>query len=134
MVKKPKTVAKLKKEADKAWSEYIRGRDSDSNGMVICITCPTTLPWKQMQCGHFVSRRVSSLRFDEQNTNAQCVGCNMFHSGEQYKYGLALDEKYGDGTAAQLHSRRFETHSFTREELEGIIKYAKDFTSAKLSQ
>lgn len=131
MAKKPKTIAKLKKEADAAWSIYIRVRDSDSNGMVTCITCPTTLHWKQMQCGHFVSRRVNSLRFDEQNTNAQDVSCNMFHSGEQYKYGLALDEKYGDGTAAQLHGRRFETHSFTREELEGIIKYAKDYVREK---
>lgn len=74
-----------------------------------------------MQNGHFVSRGASALRYDEQNCNAQCVGCNMFKSGEQYLYSVALDNKYGDGTAAKLMARRREIHRFSHEELEKII-------------
>jgi hypothetical protein len=45
--------------------------------------------------------------------------------GEQYKYGLALDAKYGAGTAAKLSKMAQESHQFTRGELEEIIADAK---------
>ena len=79
-----------------------------------------------MQCGHFVSRRVNSLRWDDENTNAQCIGDNMFKSGEQYQYSIALDMKYGDGTAKKLWEQRFDTHKCTRDELEEIIHDRKE--------
>lgn len=117
-------VATLKKKADKYFSLYVRHRDS-TDGMAECITCGTSKPIKQMQAGHFVSRRVNALRFDEENVNAQCTGCNMFKAGEQYLYAKALDLKYGDGKAEELMSRRHETHKFTIQELEEIIADAK---------
>ena len=121
-----KSVSQLKKEADKYHSIYIRMRDADHRGVVTCITCPVQKHWKQIQCGHFVKRSVSLLRYDEENTNAQCVSCNMFKNGEQYAYSLALDKKYGDGTAERLWEQRFTTHSFTREELLSIIHDRKE--------
>jgi 5-methylcytosine-specific restriction endonuclease McrA len=117
-------VATLKKKADKYFSLYVRHRDS-TDGMAECITCGTKKPIKQMQAGHFVSRRVNALRFDEENVNAQCTGCNMFKAGEQYLYAKALDLKYGDGKAEELMNRRHETHKFTIQELEEIIADAK---------
>lgn len=119
------SVAKLKKEADKYWSRYIRLRDSE-NGVCKCISCGVVKPWKDMQNGHFVSRASSTLRFDEENCNAQCVGCNMFKQGNQYAYSINLDMKYGDGTAKKLHDQRFDTHKFTVLELEEIIHDAKE--------
>lgn len=124
---KVKTVSQLKKEADKHWSVYIRLRDSDKYGMGSCISCGARKPWQELQNGHFVSRSSSTLRFDEENCNAQCVSCNMFKQGNQYAYGRALDLKYGDGTAVKLHDRRHETHKFTKEELLDIIKEAKEY-------
>lgn len=124
-MKKKVSVKDLKKKADKWWSIYIRLRDSE-NGEAPCITCGVTKPYKQMQCGHFVSRSVNKLRFDEENTNAQCVGCNMFKSGEQYLYAKALDAKYGDGTAEKLMAQRFDSHKFTIPELEQVIHDAKE--------
>ena len=50
----------------------------------------------------------------------------MFKSGEQYLYSKALNMKYGDGTADELHDQRFATHKFTREELESIIHDRKE--------
>lgn len=123
-------VAQLKRKADKVWSEYIRLRDSfEQNGdrVAACITCGTVKPIKEMQNGHFVSRKSSSLRYDEQNCNTQCSACNVFRYGELYQYGLELDRKYGDGTANRLHDRRFETHKWTIPELEGIINYANTY-------
>lgn len=80
-----------------------------------------------MQNGHFVSRSVNALRYDEENCNAQCTGCNMFKQGNQYEYSLNLDKKYGDGTAERLYARRFETKKFTIPELEQIIEAAKEY-------
>lgn len=120
------SVAKLKKDADKYFSLYVRLRDS-KKGFAECITCGISKPIKEMQAGHFVSRRVSALRFDELNVNAQCVGCNMFKAGEQYLYSKALDLKYGDGTADKLMSRRFETKKWTITELTEIIENSKQY-------
>lgn len=123
---KKQSVSQLKKKADKYYSQYVRMRDSDENGVAECITCGVKKHYKQMQAGHFVSRKVSLLRFLDENVNAQCVGCNMFKAGEQYQYSKAVDLKYGDGTAEELFSQRFTTHKFTNEELESIIKEAKE--------
>lgn len=125
---KKKSVAQLKKEADKWVSQAVRLRDSElveGEYIAECITCGVKKHWKQMQCGHFVSRKVSTLRYDEINIHAQCVGCNMFKAGEQYAYAKAVDKLYGDGTADALFARRTETHKFTVEELEQIISDSK---------
>jgi len=119
---KKQTVSSLKKKADTLHSRYVRMRDSDTNGYGECITCGVKKHWKEAQCGHFVTRANNKLRYDEMNTNLQCVGCNMFKSGEQYLYSKALDEKYGTGTAEELHQQRFDTHKLTISELEEIIK------------
>lgn len=118
------SVSALKKKADKVFSIYIRNRDSD-NGLAECITCGVQKPIAQMQAGHFVSRRVNALRFSELNVNAQCYSCNVMRYGEQFAYAKALDLKYGDGTAEELHDRRYETHKFTADELLKIIEEYK---------
>jgi hypothetical protein len=126
---KAKSVAQLKKLADKYFSQMIRYRDGErrtDGWWSECITCSEWKPLKQMQAGHFVSRRVNSLRFDETNVNSQCPICNVFKYGEQYLYSKALDMKYGDGIAESLMNRRFETHKFTITELEEIIQDAKE--------
>jgi hypothetical protein len=125
---KKQTVASLKKKADAAFSKYVRYRDGEfkrGEWLVECITCGVEKPLKQMQAGHFVSRRVNKLRFEEMNVNAQCVGCNMYKQGEQYLYSKNLDAKYGEGTADVLMAKRFDVHKFTVVELEEIIKDAK---------
>lgn len=121
---KKKTVSKLKKEADKYWSQATRLRHS-KDGWAQCITCSVRKPWKELQCGHFVSRAVNVLRYDSENCNPQCYSCNVMKYGERYEYAKQLDLMYGDGTADKLHARRFESHKFTTFELEDIIKDAK---------
>jgi intein/homing endonuclease len=69
-------VASLKKKADKYFSLAIRYRDAEFNRgewLGTCISCGVQKPLKELQAGHFVSRRVSSLRYDYENVNAQCL-------------------------------------------------------------
>lgn len=130
VVVKRKGVAWYKRKADEAFSQYVRYRDSfEQNGERVadCITCGVVKPIAQMQNGHFVSRKSSSLRFDDTNCNVQCVGCNMFKYGDLYQYAKAIDLKYGDGTAEALHMRRNEMKKWTIPELEAIIADSKQY-------
>ncbi len=121
-----KNISKLKKELDKWFSLYIRLRDSNEYGMAQCCTCGIVKPYnKGIQCGHFQSRKHLSTRFDEQNCAAQCIGCNMFKQGEQFKFGMSIDAKYGSGTAEELQFLAHQTVKYTRVDYEEKISYYK---------
>ncbi len=60
------------------------------------------------------------------NVNLQCVICNNWGAGEQFRYGRALDLKYGQGTALALEKKAQEFHKLTVEELEEIIHDCKE--------
>ena len=121
------SISKLKKELDKWFSLYIRLRDANDFGLVQCFTCGVVKPYnKGMQCGHFQSRSHLSTRFDEVNCQPQCVGCNMFKQGEQYKFALNIDAKYGEGTAQELQFLSKTTLKITRVEYSEKISYYKE--------
>lgn len=125
--KLPKSsLSTLKKKADKIFSVAVRLRDSNSSGVVPCITCSKPIPYTQVHAGHFQSRRYNATRWDRRNVNGQCAGCNTFNNGEQYKYGLAVDLKYGSGTAKELHDLAHAPFKLTRELLENVIREAKE--------
>jgi hypothetical protein len=122
-----KTVSKLKKELDKWFSLFIRLREANEYGMVQCFTCGKVAHYKDgMQNGHFQSRKHMSTRFDEENCQVQCVACNLFSQGEQFKFGIHLDAKYGEGTAEYLASVARLQRKVTRADYEEKISYYKD--------
>lgn len=114
--KKP-TRSKLVKKLDVVFSKYIRLSSADSRGMCTCVTCGRQYHWKNIQAGHFMSRKHYSTRWDERNVKSQCVGCNMFKSGEQYKYSLFL----GSELANDLYLKSKELKKFSITDLEQMI-------------
>ena len=76
-----------------------------------------------MQNGHFQSRSFLATRFDEENCQPQCVGCNMFKQGEQYKFAINLDAKYGEGKAEELEFLAKSVVKFSRIDYEDKISY-----------
>ena len=124
MAKKTKPISKLKKELDKWFSLYIRIRHSH-NGIAQCFTCGKIDHYKKLQCGHFQSRRHHTTRWNEQNCEVQCVKCNMFEQGEQWKFGLKLDAKHGIGTSKELEQLARQTVKRTRVDYEDDIRYYK---------
>ena len=122
-----KTISKLKKELDKWFSLYIRLRDATDEGMVQCFTCGKVSHYKSgMQNGHFQSRKHLATRWSETNCQVQCVGCNMFKAGEQYKFSIALDSKYGEGKAEELQLLARTIMKVSRIDYEDKISYYKD--------
>ena len=122
-----KTISKLKKELDNIFSLYIRLRYATDEGLVQCFTCGKVSHYKSgMQNGHFQSRKHLTTRWDEENCQVQCVGCNMFKAGEQYKFAINLDAKYGEGTAEYLELTARTIMKVSRIDYEEKISYYKD--------
>ena len=125
-----KTISKLKKELDKWFSLFIRLRFATKEGLCQCVTCGKVGHYKSgMQCGHFQSRRHLNTRFNEENCQVQCIGCNCFKQGEQYKFSLYLDGKYGEGTAQTLEFLSHQTTKISRSDYEEKISYYKELVN-----
>ena len=121
-MKKKLTRSKLVKKLDKIFSIYIRNRDADKNGTCTCITCDRKFYWKNIQAGHFMSRKHYSTRWDERNVYSQCSRCNVFNAGEQYKYSLFL----GKETAEDLLQKSRQIIRYTDADLEELILLYQD--------
>lgn len=127
-MKKKLTLPKLIKKLVIVFSRFIRIRDADRSGMVRCITCDTLYLWKDVHAGHFVKSGRRITKFVEENVNGQCVSCNSFNEGEQYKHGKAIDLKFGTGTADRLIKDSVKEKKFKRYELEEMIKnYTEEY-------
>ena len=120
-IKKP-TRSKIVKKLDTVFSQYIRLSNADNNKNCICVTCNKTFFWKEIQAGHFMSRKHYSIRWDERNVKPQCAGCNVFRYGEQFKFSLYLGNKLSEELLAESRVIR----KFTNVELEEMIqKYSQ---------
>ena len=113
----------LESKLDKIFSWYIRLRDADEFGRCACITCGKSYFWKEIHAGHFQSRSHRATRWNEYNVNAQCCGCNTFKSGEQYRHGKAIEDKFGTGMANKMEKLASTTKKFTIKELEAEVEY-----------
>ena len=116
--KKP-TRSKLIKKLDVVFSQWVRLSNADNRGFCRCVTCGKEGHWKTggIQAGHFISRKHFSTRYDERNVKPQCVGCNIFRSGEQYQYSLYL----GNMLSKELYELSQQITKFTNIELEEMI-------------
>lgn len=94
----------LVKRLDKIFSEYIRLKYADKNGIVKCYTCDKKAYWRGdgMQNGHFISRSSRILRWREDNCRPQCYRCNVMRYGESYIFGVKLNQEFGYNIADEL--------------------------------
>jgi len=99
MPKKPSRKTIVTK-LDKVFSEYIRRRYA-KNDIAECVTCGKKDHWKNLQAGHFMSRKHYATRFDEENVEVQCVACNVYRYGEQYLFAKHLGQEKADKLLAK---------------------------------
>lgn len=100
-------------------------KDADERGYVSCYTCGTSYHWKQIQAGHFQSRVKMPTRWNERNVKPQCIRCNIFRSGESWKFGRVLDREYGEGTAEKLYLHSMKAKKYSESELEAMYENYK---------
>ena len=120
---KARSLSSLEKTADKWFSLYIRLRDADENGMVKCVTCGKVAHYKEMDCGHFVTRNHKATRYSKDNCHPQDTFCNRYAHGEQYKHGQYIDSRYGVGFADFLVYIGKQPVKRKRTDYEFIIEY-----------
>jgi hypothetical protein len=116
MAKKPSRKTIITK-LDSIFSQYIRLRYS-KNEIATCVTCGKQDHWKKMQNGHFISRKHYATRFDEDNCQVQCAGCNVFRYGEQYLFSKYL----GADLSEELLMKSRKIQKFTDSELLDMIE------------
>ena len=124
------TLRSTKKRAWTYFSKYIRLRDAlKTTGDIHyckCFTCGRIESIKNMDAGHFVSRKFNSTLFNEYNTHAQCTHCNTFLGGNQLEYRRQLIKLYGEGIDIELEDKATETKKYTIPELEELIEELKE--------
>jgi hypothetical protein len=116
MAKKPSRKTIITK-LDNVFSQYIRLRYS-KNEISECVTCGKQDHWKKLQAGHFVSRKHYATRWDEDNVQVQCSGCNVFRYGEQYLFSKYL----GVDLSEELLMKSRKIQKFTDNELLEMIE------------
>ena len=116
MSKKP-TRKTIITKLDNIFSQYIRLRYS-KNEISECVTCGKQDHWKKLQAGHFISRKHYATRFDEDNVQVQCSGCNVFRYGEQYLFSKYL----GVDLSEELLMKSRKIQKFTDNELLEMIE------------
>ena len=122
---KRKSPKQLKDLADKLFSEFIRRKYADGNGIVKCYTCPNMAPWKELQNGHFVSRTHLSTRWDDRNCRPQCFPCNVWRRGNMDVFALKLSKE--DPTILEeLNRLRNQTKQMKRADYEALIEDLKN--------
>lgn len=116
--KKRNPIKALKTKAWTVFARWIRARDG------MCVTCHGSPD----HCGHFIrnSERNQSLGgnelwYDPRNFGGQCVGCNLFKSGEAARFAIHLEAKYGFGIVQELHALAQRPKKWTAEEVERVI-------------
>lgn len=112
---------KLVRKLDDVFAEYVKIRDADSDGIVICITCEDKHHWTDVDCGHYILRGNASTRWELKNSHGQCRLCNSTQDGKEKEHAEAIDRLYGAGTADLLEKMGKQERHFSEHELQGMI-------------
>ena len=122
---KRKTIATLVNEAATLLQKKVRIKAADDSGMCQCVTCKKWGHWKEMQGGHFISRRYTAHKLLEENIHPQCRGCNGPLMGNLTNYTLYMVDHYGRDFVDHLESTKGETKKYSRAEITEIIEELK---------
>ena len=122
MAKKKQSFATLKRKLDGVFSQWIRRRYATSQGLAVCVTCGNVKPWKEQQCGHFVSRIYLATRWDERNCSVQCGACNVLRRGNYAEYSAYMLRKYGPEVIDELIVLKRKPIKLTAFDLEQMIQ------------
>lgn len=118
--KKEKTIAQLKKQAQRVFNAWIRERDNGEP----CLACKNYAD--KMDASHYIAQGSSGyLRYNEDNVHNTCYSCNRFKHGNLVLYRINLVKKIGKDRVEWLEDNVHKIHTWTREELLEIIERYK---------
>ena len=126
MAKSRPNKRKLKKKAWTLLSKVKRYVDwLEPDGKITCYTCGVRKPPEEMQAGHLLDGRGNSILFKELALKPQCVGCNMFKSGNKEVYIPKFIDQYGRTVYDTLCKLKRKTLKLGTSELDELIESYK---------
>lgn len=130
MITKPKqkSLPVLIKELDTVFSQYIRLKECDNNGIVTCFVTGERVFWADADAAHFIPRANMATRFDEMNVHATTRDTNRYEDPYKHweKYSIAIIRKYGKVGEAMLEAKRANLMKYSRVELDILISDYKE--------
>lgn len=132
MPKKPKRRT-LITNLDRTFSEYIRLKYYNTyEGAVTCVTCGTKKQYiEDIHNGHFQSRRHQNTRWEEDNCAPQCVSCNTYGQGQQYKFAKHIGFKRADELELQAQIKKLPSDEWLIEKIEYYKGRVKQMITVK---
>ncbi len=131
-----KSVKTLEKRLRKNFNKFIQLRDVivAISGEILakCTACRrteilnNTYEWKRWHASHYwLENKYKSVRFDEENVNLCCQGCNSPEglSGNLANYEVNLIDKIGNENFQKLNFRRNQIKKYDATELEQMNKH-----------
>ena len=75
-----------------------------------------------MQGGHFISRKYTKYKIDEENVHPQCPACNGPLRGNYQAYTLAMIDLYGRERVEEMLETKGQTKKYYRTDILEIIE------------
>ena len=125
MKTKKRSRSKLVKDLDTIFSRYIRLRDSNRFGIVICPLCGNSMPRKEAQNMHFIKRSVYLYRRDEENCWAWDYRCNVILKWNYIEYTRFMQNKFGIEQVDRMIALSKTIHKISTSDIEERIQYYK---------
>ena len=117
---------KLQEKFDQVFSIFIRVSRADHEGYVSCYTCELRLPWRESQCGHWIRRGHSAVRYDERNCRPQCQDCNEHRGGMEESFEEHLRDDLGDYEVDILVETGKQIQQYTDSDYVALIREYRD--------
>ncbi len=127
--------SELLRQADKLFADAIKRRDV-KNGKYYCVCCKKehnaeqvdSNGMKVINCGHFVSRGIYSLRFDLDNAATICGYSNKrmndFPTGGEYQnFRSFLVNKFGEEAVAEMELQKRKINKIDTQMLKNVIEH-----------
>lgn len=116
----------LVKLLDHEFSVYRRLVDADYRGYVRCCTCGAPFFWKEIDCGHYISRAIKLTRWEVKNTSPQCKKCNRYLNGQPHLFRQYLVDRYGLEEVKRIELFAQGKNCLQKDSIIGLIYFYKE--------
>ena len=128
------SINNLTEDLDAVFSQYIRLKYADKNGMVECFTSGKVFHWTKIQNGHFIPRANLGTRWMEANCRPQSEYDNCFLSGNLSIFEKNLEKEH-KGIVEYLQETARQVSKPTRNDLKELLneyRYKLELVKRKL--
>lgn len=115
------SITALKADLDRITSQYIRYRDTQSDGFIYCFCCGKKITYANADCMHFIPRRHLTTRWLTDNLRAGCKNCNQYTENGNLKLYAENLEKEKSGSVEFLEEQSRQIANVSVSDLKELL-------------